>query len=95
MSFFNDIILKLGLDINDSIGGHKITIIDSKGVLIEGHRGLLDYTKNHVLIRLKKGNITVNGDNLSIIELNEDELYIKGKIFNVGKVIEENEENKE
>ena len=94
MSFFNDIILKLGLNIDDSIGGHKITIVDSKGVLVEGHKGLLDYGKNKISIKLKKGNIIINGENLSVIELNEEELFVKGNIFNVGKVIDENDKDK-
>jgi sporulation protein YqfC len=72
-------LLRLGLPIEDTIG-LKITICDFKGILIEGHKGLLLYSPNKILLRVNKKVLQLDGFNFFINEVSLDELYIRGRI---------------
>lgn len=81
MSFFNEVILKLGLSPDNCIGGDIVSIYDGAGALIEGHKGLSFIGKEQVTVRLKKGSIDIKGVNLKIEAVNADEVFITGKII--------------
>lgn len=83
MTFYNNILIKFGIPIDDSIGGTKITVIDFIGILIEGHRGVFSYSEEQILVNTKKDKIIIDGKNLILIEINIDEIFIKGKIDSV------------
>lgn len=80
MGFFNEKIVKLGLDPNDCVGGYRVTVFDRCGALIEGHKGILSIDKNEITVRLKKTSLTVKGKNLKIVEINPSEIYVSGSV---------------
>lgn len=80
MSIYNNIILKAGMPIHDAIGGSKLTIVDFSTILIEGHRGIFRYTSQEIIIQLKKGRLILTGEKLTIEEINQEEILIKGDI---------------
>ncbi|MFA5449421.1 MAG: YabP/YqfC family sporulation protein [Clostridia bacterium] len=82
MSILNNIIIKLGLSLEDCVGGDRISIFDGKGVFIEGHRGIFSYTDEQLVVKLKRGKVTVDGAALKIVELNNAEIYITGGKIN-------------
>jgi sporulation protein YqfC len=86
MSFFNEMILKIGLKPEDAIGGWKFTLLDGQGALLEGHKGIVSYGENEVIARLKKGSLQIMGEKLKVAELNDSELFIKGKIIKIERV---------
>ena len=83
MSFYNSILKKLNINPENNIGGNKISLFDGKGALIEGHNGIFSYAPTEIIIKLKKQNLTLNGNNLKVAEINKDELYITGQILKV------------
>lgn len=83
MSFLNDIIIKLGLPPDNCVGGDCVRIFNGGGVLVEGHKGVLNYTSAQIVVKLKKEKLIVDGENLKIIEVNPSEIYISGKIAGV------------
>jgi len=83
MGFYNDVLIKLGLPPADSIGGFKVTALDGKGVLVEGHRGLLFCTETEIVLRAARTELVVSGSALRIAEYNKQELFIAGEIDNV------------
>ena len=95
MSFFNEIILKIGLKPSEGIGGWKITLLDGKGALLEGHKGIVSYNTQEIVAKLKVGMLQITGDNLKVAEINAQELFVKGKINKVERVGGSNEQDKQ
>ncbi len=61
----------------------KITIISFDEMLIKNYRGILEYEELNIKIKTDIGNIDINGFNLNLEEITEDDILIKGKIENI------------
>ena len=61
----------------------KIVIINFDEMLIENYKGVLEYQEFYVKIKTTIGNININGFNLELEELTQDDISIKGKIESV------------
>ncbi len=94
MSFFNEIILKIGLKPEDSIGGWKLTLLDGKGALLEGHKGVQSYNNEEIIAKIKGDLLQITGADLKVAEINDLELFIKGKIYKVERVGGRDEQDK-
>ncbi len=57
------------------MGGNEFTI--------ENYSGIIEYETNKIRLRSASGIITVVGENLVINDMDNEELYIKGKIRNI------------
>ncbi len=86
--FYNDILLKLGLSPEESVGS-KVTIIGFCGVFIEGHSGIKEYSEELIKVGIKRKTVLIKGKNMVVCIINKDEIYIKGKIFSVGEEVRE------
>ena len=64
----------------------KITMIENKEILIEGSNNIVDYYDNYIKIQTKNVYIILDGKNLNINEINDNELLISGNIINVGYI---------
>lgn len=58
----------------------KITIIGFEKVLIENHKGILEYQDYFIRLNTYIGIININGFNLKLDEMNTDDLIITGRI---------------
>ena len=72
----------------------KITIIGFNEMLIENYKGILEYEEFYIKIKTDLGNININGFNLSLEQVTEDDISVKGKIesLEIERMIEEEEE---
>ena len=70
----------LEIPIELSTDNPKITIIGFEKVLIENHKGILEYQDYFIRLNTYIGIININGFNLSLEEMNTDDLIITGKI---------------
>lgn len=61
----------------------KITILGFEEMYIENYSGILEYEEFFIRINTKIGNININGFNLKLDEMTEDNLKITGKIENI------------
>jgi len=61
----------------------KITIIAFDEIIIENFRGILEYENFFVRISTYIGNVCINGFNLKLNQINEDDISVKGKIESV------------
>ena len=61
----------------------KITILGFEEMYIENYSGILEYEDFFIRINTKIGNININGFNLKLDEMTEDNLKITGKIENM------------
>lgn len=81
-SFFEDTLSKIGIPIEDY--GARITIFGFKGIHIEGHKGLIDYTDSEIVFRVKNKTVYIYGERLAINEISPDEIFVKGNIKSIG-----------
>lgn len=60
-----------------------IEIAGEKRVLIENHMGVLAYSSEEIQIKVCYGKVTVFGKNLRFMQMNGEQLVIKGCIENI------------
>ncbi|MDF2865864.1 MAG: yqfC [Clostridia bacterium] len=73
------------VDIPDDVtyNSSKITMIDNKNVLIEGYKNVVDYHLHYIKIRGNNIEIVIDGKNLDIKEITDEDLVITGIIYSV------------
>ncbi len=64
-------------------GTASVRIIGGRQTLVEGHRGILEYSQERIVLALKKGRISINGSGLSLEAMNGGELLVAGRIESV------------
>lgn len=58
----------------------RITMLGNKQLLVENHKGIIEYTPSTVRVKLNQGELTVNGANLALGNLQADQILIEGTI---------------
>jgi sporulation protein YqfC len=61
----------------------RITMLGNKQLLIENHKGIIEYTPSLVRIKLSQGELIVNGDNLSLGNLQTEQILVEGIVREV------------
>lgn len=61
----------------------KITIIGFDEMLIENYKGILEYEEFYIKVNTSIGNININGFNLGLEQVTEDDISVKGKIESI------------
>lgn len=61
----------------------KITITGFDEILIENFKGILEYEDFFARISTEIGNININGFNLKLNQMTDDDLLVSGKIENI------------
>ena len=62
----------------------KITMTGFTEILIENFKGILEYEDFFVRIGTYIGNININGFNLKLNQMNEEDILVTGRIESVG-----------
>lgn len=70
------------LEVPKEVGGidPKITIVGFEEMLIENYKGISEYEEFYIKINTKIGTININGFNLSLDQITEEDVLIKGRI---------------
>ncbi|NPV72822.1 MAG: sporulation protein YqfC [Pelotomaculum sp.] len=58
----------------------RITLVGNIQLLVENHRGIIEYTPEGVRIGVGEGELAVTGENLALRNIIPDELCIEGVI---------------
>ena len=61
----------------------KITILGFKQVLIENYKSILEYEEFFVKVNTYMGAININGFNLKLKEMTDDDIMVLGKIDSI------------
>jgi len=61
----------------------KITIIGFNELLIENYKNILEYEEFFIKINTFSGVISINGFNLNLKQMTEDDIIISGKIESI------------
>lgn len=59
---------------------YRITMVGNKSILIEKYKSILEYDEN--IIRTSSG-ITVQGTELNIEEISDNEIFVTGTLLNI------------
>lgn len=61
----------------------KITIIGFKKIMVENYKGILEYENFFVRLNTVIGVLNINGYNLSLNEMTDEDLIIEGNIESI------------
>lgn len=61
----------------------KITIISFNEVLIENYKGIIEYEEFYVKVNTEIGNININGFNLNLEQMTNEDIIVKGVINSI------------
>jgi sporulation protein YqfC len=61
----------------------KLTILGFNEMLIENYKGILEYENFYIRISTHIGTININGFNLNLTQMTEDDIFITGKIDSI------------
>ena len=59
---------------------YRITMVGNQSILIEKYKSILEYDEN--IIRTSSG-VTIQGTDLSIEEIGDNEIFVTGKLFTI------------
>ena len=82
MSYKKEIQSKLKSNL-DGIGNYFTITIDKGYAVIEGHKGIVQFDNEQIIVKLKKGSVVFKGKELSIASSQSKELVIKGEVVDV------------
>ncbi len=63
--------------------GPRITVTGEGRVLVEGHRGLMEYGAETVSAAVAGGSVRIRGEGLMLVAMNSSELVVSGRIWAV------------
>ena len=72
-----------GLELSSLVANYKYTVFGGNTVVVEGHKGILQYSLRDVVFGLGKSNLQIIGDNLQIKCLQKHFAVIVGKVLEV------------
>ena len=61
-------------------GSGRLTLCAGRQALIEGYRGLLEYTPDRIVVSFGREKLSLAGDNLRLKAMNAGELLVMGRI---------------
>ena len=78
-----DLAERLDLPEDALLGAAKLTVTSGRKVLVENHRGILEYGMERIVISTGRGKICLQGSGLQLEAMNRNEVLICGKLQNV------------
>lgn len=60
-----------------------IMMVGGKSFILENHKGILEYSRERIRIRLLKGELTLLGRDLVIRSISQEEIQIQGEILGI------------
>lgn len=61
----------------------KVTIVSFDEILIENYKGIMEYEEFFVKINTEIGIININGFNLNLEQMTDEDILVKGKINSI------------
>ncbi len=59
----------------------RITLIGSRQLYLENHKGIVEYSDERIKVRVSGGVFLIGGEELTIRNLYASELYVEGEIL--------------
>ena len=74
---------RMELPAEASVGAAKLSVTAGRRVLIENHRGILEYGSERISVCTDKGKLILSGSELCLLAMDQKEMLIGGKLQNV------------
>jgi len=58
----------------------RITMLGNRQLLVENHKGIIEYTPSLVRIKLNQGELLVGGSNLTLCNLQLEQILVEGTV---------------
>jgi len=58
----------------------RITMLGNQQLLVENHKGIIEYTPSLVRIKLNQGELFVQGENLTLGNLQAEQILVEGVV---------------
>ena len=81
--FFEEIINLSGLPLDIFNKGFRVVNLSNRTVFIEGFVNIVSFESTEIIIKLKRGIVKVQGENLKIKNMNLETILIVGSIINL------------
>ncbi len=78
--FVEEVLDKLNLNGNTSF---VVTVTGDKGGVVSGVKTVLLSAPNQIVVRVKSGDVTVDGEGLSLKQMGGGDVYIAGEIARI------------
>lgn len=61
----------------------RITMLGNKQVLVENHKGIIEYNETLVRIKLSQGELVISGNDLMLGNLQVEQILIEGVVTDI------------
>jgi len=61
----------------------RITMVGNLQLIIENHKGIVEYTEKKIRVLVTRGYLEINGENLILRNIYSDEIMINGEIAGI------------
>lgn len=61
----------------------RISMVGNMELVLENHRGIIEYTEEKIRIRINNGQVVISGAELIIEDLTKQTVNIKGQIIDI------------
>jgi sporulation protein YqfC len=58
----------------------RLTLVGAGDLLVENHRGVLEYTADRIVLAVPEGKVAVGGQGLTIASISADQVTVQGSI---------------
>ncbi len=65
------------------LNGAHIEMFSNKKLIIDGCYGIEDYQNNYIKLKIKKGNISLTGNDFLILSFDNEKIDIKGNFLSI------------
>lgn len=73
----------LEIPMDTAVDWPKIVMNANRNIIIQNHRGVIEYDQTLVRINTKLGEIKISGNNLALLSALKDEIIVEGRIGRV------------
>ncbi len=82
-SFYDETLLRLGLPLEQTTLP-QIVFYFNAGIAVEGHKGVLSFSDREIVFRVGRDKVKITGKELTVREISDRQLFIRGEIESVG-----------
>ncbi|BCV25639.1 MAG TPA: sporulation protein YqfC [Firmicutes bacterium] len=61
----------------------RVTLVGNLQLVMENHRGIVEYGPERVRLALAQGELVVSGSDLALVSLSEEEIIVEGQISRI------------
>lgn len=61
----------------------RLTMLGNIELLVENHKGIVEYTPEHIRIKLERGEISISGQDMTLGDIQTEQILVGGTIHRI------------